>query len=123
MATELTWLGHGSWSLRIGETIVLLDPFLNDSPTAPVSAAEVDAHYILVSHGHFDHVADVAEIAHRTDATVVANFEITQWLSNKHQVANTLGMNLGGKVHLPFGTRQDDGGLAQFTTARRIRWR
>ncbi len=104
MATELTWLGHGSWSLRIGETIVLLDPFLNDSPSAPVRAAEVDAHYILVSHGHFDHVADVADIAHRTGATVVANFEIAQWLSSKHQVANTLGMNLGGKVTLPFGT-------------------
>ena len=59
MATEFTWLGHGSWSLRIGETIVLLDPFLDDSPTAPVKAADVEADYILVSHGHFDHVADV----------------------------------------------------------------
>lgn len=104
MATELTWLGHGSWSLRIGENIVLLDPFLNDSPTAPVKADEVDAHFILVSHGHFDHVADVAAIANRTGATVVANFEITQWLANKHQVENTLGMNLGGQVSLPFGT-------------------
>lgn len=104
MATELTWLGHGSWSLRIGDTIVLLDPFLDESPTAPVKAADVSADYILVSHGHFDHVADVAAIANRTGATVVANFEITQWLTNKQQVANTLGMNLGGKVSLPFGT-------------------
>ncbi len=104
MATELTWLGHGSWSLRIGETIVLLDPFLDENPTAPVQAADVEADYILVSHGHFDHVADVASIANRTGATVIANFEITQWLAHKHQVANTLGMNLGGKVSLPFGT-------------------
>ena len=104
MATELTWLGHGSWSLRIGETIVLLDPFLDDSPTAPVKAADVEADYIIVSHGHYDHVADVAAIANRTGAMVVANFEIAQWLASKHQVANTLGMNLGGKVNLPFGT-------------------
>ncbi len=104
MATELTWLGHGGWSLRIGETIVLLDPFLDESPTAPVKAADVDAHYILVSHGHFDHVADVVAIANRTGATVIANFEITQWLTHKHQVANTLGMNLGGQVKMPFGT-------------------
>ena len=59
MATQLTWLGHGSWSLKIGDHNVLLDPFLNDSPTAPVKADDVDADFILVSHGHFDHVADV----------------------------------------------------------------
>ena len=74
MATELTWLGHGSWSLRIGNDVVLLDPFLDESPTSPVKAADVEADYILVSHGHFDHVTDVAAIAHRTGATVVANY-------------------------------------------------
>ena len=104
MATELTWLGHGSWALKINELHVLLDPFLNDSPTAPVKSDEVEADYILVSHGHFDHVADVADIAQRTGATVVSNFEISQWLTNKQQVAHTLGMNLGGQVVLPFGT-------------------
>lgn len=104
MATELTWLGHGSWSVRIGETIVLLDPFLDESPTAPVKAADVEADYILVSHGHFDHVADVVAVAKRTGAMVVSNFEISQWLTNKHQLEKTLGMNLGGQVTLPFGT-------------------
>ncbi len=104
MATELTWLGHGTWSVRIDDTTVLLDPFLNDSPTAPIRAADVDAHFILVSHGHFDHVADVAEIARRTGATVVANFEITQWLAQKHRIEQSVGMNLGGKTTLPFGT-------------------
>jgi L-ascorbate metabolism protein UlaG (beta-lactamase superfamily) len=104
MATELTWLGHGSWSLRIGNDVVLLDPFLDESPTSPVKAADVEADYILVSHGHFDHVADVAAIAHRTEATVVANFEIAQWLTTKHNVASTVGMNLGGQITLSFGT-------------------
>lgn len=104
MATELTWLGHGSWSLRIGQTNVLLDPFLEDSPAAPVKPGEVEADYILVSHGHFDHVTDVAPIAQRTGAVVITNFEISQWLANKHDVTNAVGMNLGGKVNLPFGT-------------------
>lgn len=104
MTTELTWLGHGSWSLRIDDTHVLLDPFLDDSPTAPVKADEVEADYILVSHGHFDHVADVAAVAKRTNAAVVANYEITQWLTNKQNVENTMGMNLGGCLSLPFGT-------------------
>ncbi len=104
MATELTWLGHGSWSLRIGNDVVLLDPFLDESPTSPVKATDVEADYILVSHGHFDHVTDAAAIAHRTEATVIANFEIAQWLAAKHHVDSTVGMNLGGQITLPFGT-------------------
>lgn len=104
MTTELTWLGHGSWSLRIGQDRVLLDPFLDESPTAPVKAADVEADYVLVSHGHFDHVSDVAAIANRTGATVVANFEIAQWFATQHGVKSTVGMNLGGELSLPFGT-------------------
>jgi L-ascorbate metabolism protein UlaG (beta-lactamase superfamily) len=104
MATELTWLGHGSWSLRIGDNVVLLDPFLDESPTSPVKAADVEADFILVSHGHFDHVSDVVSIANRTGATVVANFEISQWLTSKHNVKSAVGMNLGGQLPLPFGT-------------------
>lgn len=103
MSTELTWLGHGSWSIQIDGHRVLLDPFLNDSPTAPVKADDVQADHILVSHGHFDHVADVASIANRTGATVVAIFEISEWFSKVHGVQNTIGMNLGGGVDLPFG--------------------
>jgi L-ascorbate metabolism protein UlaG (beta-lactamase superfamily) len=103
MATQLTWLGHGSWSINSGSHRILLDPFFSDSPTASVKADEVEADFILVSHGHFDHVADAAAIANRTGATVVSNFEISQWLSKKHAVKNTLGMNLGGSAKLPFG--------------------
>jgi L-ascorbate metabolism protein UlaG (beta-lactamase superfamily) len=55
-----------------------------------------------VSHGHFDHVADAAKIAKRCGATVVANFEICEWLG-KQGVANTQPMNVGGRIDLPFG--------------------
>ena len=103
MATELTWLGHGSWLITTGSHTLLLDPFLTDSPTAPVKADDVPADYILVSHGHFDHVADVAPIAKRTGAMVVTVFEIAEWLKRCHQIENTLAMNLGGSVQLPFG--------------------
>lgn len=103
MTIELTWLGHASWAIKTGAHHILIDPFLNDSPTAPVKADDVEANFILVSHGHFDHVADVASIANRTGATVVSNYEITTWFAEKHQVKNTLGMNLGGGVDLPFG--------------------
>ncbi|MFV2069948.1 MAG: metal-dependent hydrolase [Pirellulales bacterium] len=103
MPAKLTWLGHGSWSLETGGQQVLLDPFLNESPTAPFSSDSVAADYILVSHGHFDHVADVASIANRTGATVVANFEIAQWFANTQGVEKTVGMNLGGSTQLPWG--------------------
>ena len=103
MSIELKWLGHGSWAIKVGETNVLLDPFLDDNPSAPCKAAELDADFILVSHGHFDHVADVASIANRTNATVVAIYEIAEWFNKNHQVQNTVGMNIGGGINLPFG--------------------
>lgn len=105
MATQLTWLGHGSWLIQTGDHNVLLDPFLDDSPAAPVKAAEVEADFILLSHGHFDHVADAPQIAQRTGATVVACFEICQWMQTRHGINEdkTVPMNLGGGVQLPFG--------------------
>lgn len=102
MPTTLTWLGHGTWLIATGGHNVLVDPFLDDSPSAPVKSGDVTADYILVSHGHFDHVADAAKIANRTGATVVSNFEICEWLA-KQGVKKTEPMNLGGAIDLPFG--------------------
>ena len=103
MASELTWLGHGTWLIETGGTRLILDPFLDDNPSAPVKAIDIDVDYILVSHGHYDHVSDAAPIANRTGATVIANYEISEWLGAKHHVKNRLGMNIGGGVQLPFG--------------------
>jgi L-ascorbate metabolism protein UlaG (beta-lactamase superfamily) len=102
MATELTWLGHGAWSIRTGENTLLVDPFLDDSPTAPVRAEAVEADHILVTHGHFDHVADAVPVARRTGAMVVAIAEIVGWAEAKG-VERTHGMNLGGGYGFPFG--------------------
>jgi L-ascorbate metabolism protein UlaG (beta-lactamase superfamily) len=102
MAIEITWLGHNAWSIRAGEHRLLLDPFLNDNPLSPRKAGEVEADYILVSHGHGDHVGDAIEIAARTGATVIGNFEVCQWLAGKG-VKNVHAMNLGGSHDFPFG--------------------
>lgn len=104
MGTTLTWLGHGSWSIKSGEDTILLDPFLNDSPTAPVKAEDVEATVILVSHGHYDHIADVAAIAKRTGAQVIAMVEVAEWLKANQGVAEPVGMNLGGNFQLSCGT-------------------
>ncbi len=102
--TQLRWLGHGSWEIKTAEHTVLLDPFLNDNPASPVTADDLSADFILVSHGHFDHVADVASIANRCGATVVAIYEIAEWFAKNHSVSETVGMNIGGTVVLPFGS-------------------
>jgi L-ascorbate metabolism protein UlaG (beta-lactamase superfamily) len=102
MATTLRWLGHGCWSIESGGHSILIDPFLNDSPAAPVKADAVKADFVLVSHGHFDHVADAAAVTKRTGATVVANYEICEWLA-KQGVKSTQPMNVGGGIDLPFG--------------------
>lgn len=102
MSVELTWLGHATWLIKSGAHQILLDPFLADSPTAPMKPDEVDAEVILVSHGHSDHVADVAEIANRCNSKVVACYEIAQWFATNHSVKDTVGMNISGSLRLPF---------------------
>jgi len=104
MTNEITWLGHSCFSIRTGKYDLLVDPFLDDSPTAPVKAADVAANFILLTHAHFDHVADAISIARRTDATVVANFEICEWLKGQGITEEkVVAMNPGGGVDLPFG--------------------
>lgn len=103
MAIELTWLGHGTWLIETAGKRIVLDPFLDENPASPIKSGNIQADFLLVSHGHFDHVSDAAAIANRTGATVVSNFEIVTWLQTKHGVQNVVGMNLGGGVRLPFG--------------------
>lgn len=102
MSVELTWLGHACWSLKTGPHTILVDPFLDDNPAAPLGADDVQADFILVSHGHGDHIADCARIAKRTGALVISNYEITTWLA-KQGVDKTLGHNLGGGSQHAFG--------------------
>lgn len=102
MATELTWLGHGSWLIATGNHRIVLDPFLDDSPVAAVKADKIDAQFILVSHGHFDHVSDAEKIARRTGALLISNFEICQWFGSRG-LENSHAMNIGGSHEFPFG--------------------
>lgn len=102
--SKLTWLGHGCWLIESGKHTILLDPFLTDSPTAAKKPAELTPDFILISHGHHDHVADAVSIAKRTHAMVVAIFEIGQWLASKGVPQNQIHtMNLGGGYNFPFG--------------------
>src|SRR6202023_883158 len=101
-ATRVCWLGHACLLLETDGKNVLIDPFLTDNPAAARKATEVPADCILVSHGHGDHVGDTIAIAKRTGATVVANYEIAQWLQ-KQGLSKVHGMQHGGGFGFPFG--------------------
>ena len=101
MTNTLTWLGHAALKLKVGETSILVDPFLTGNPQAVVTPADVQAEYILVTHGHGDHVGDTIAIAKRTGATVISNAEICGWLGK--QGVKTHGQHLGGGFAYPFG--------------------
>jgi L-ascorbate metabolism protein UlaG (beta-lactamase superfamily) len=88
--------------LETDGTHVLIDPFLTDNPAAAQSADQVPADFILVSHGHGDHLGDAIAIARRTGATVVSNYEISEWL-HKQGLAKAHGMQHGGGFRFPFG--------------------
>lgn len=102
MATRVRWLGHAALLLETDGTRVLIDPFFTGNPKAVIEADKVEADFILVSHGHSDHVGDTIAIAQRTGATVIANYEIANWLHQKG-VSKVHGQQLGGSHAFPFG--------------------
>ena len=99
---ELTYHSHACFSIAVGDTHLLIDPFLSGNPLADVSANEVQADYILVSHGHGDHVGDTVEIAKRTGAMTISNFEIQNWLLAQG-VERAHALHIGGGYDFPFG--------------------
>ena len=103
MPVTLTWTGHSTYLIDTGACTILVDPFLDECPTASLKAADVDCELILITHAHFDHMADAAAIAKRTGAKVCCAFEIANWLG-KQGVEHLQPMNLGGRVAVPGGT-------------------
>jgi L-ascorbate metabolism protein UlaG (beta-lactamase superfamily) len=103
MAITLTWTGHATWFIDTGAGVLLVDPFFDECPTSSMQARDVSCDAILVTHGHFDHVADLVAVARRTRAKVYCNWEIGQWLG-KQGIENVQPMNLGGRATVPGGT-------------------
>ena len=98
----LTWYGHASLGLDTGGHHLVIDPFFDHNPASPVKAKDINPDYLLITHGHSDHIGDALEIAKRTNATVISNFEI-EYFFNRHGVEKTHSQHIGGGFHHPFG--------------------
>ena len=101
MSTKFTWYGHATLGLETGGYKILIDPYCTGNPAACISADEAEADFILISHGHSDHVGDVVSIARRTGALVISNHEIINWLNKKGVKVH--GQHIGGGYNHPFG--------------------
>ena len=102
MTIKLTWYGHATMSLEVNKHRLLIDPFFSGNPTASTTADKVQADFILISHGHGDHVGDAVAIAKRTGAQVISNFEIINWFGAQG-VENVHPQHIGGGFTYPFG--------------------
>jgi L-ascorbate metabolism protein UlaG (beta-lactamase superfamily) len=102
MPLTLTFFGHAGFALTDGRHTLLIDPYLTGNPVARHKPADVRCDYIALTHGHSDHLGDTVAIAKRTNATVIAAFEICNFLGEKG-IKNTEPGNPGGRIVTPFG--------------------
>jgi len=100
---KLTYYGHSCFSVEINDKHILFDPFI--SPNEMAKAIDVDsiqADYMLITHGHEDHVADAVRIAKKTGCKVVAGYEVAQWFGTQG-IENVHALNHGGRWDFDFG--------------------
>lgn len=117
---QVTYFGHSCFLVEVNNKKLLFDPFISGNELAKdIDINSIEADYILLSHGHIDHILDAEKIAKQTNSKVICNWEIHEWL-NKKGVTNTHPMNTGGKWQFDFGvikcvTAQHSSGLPDGT--------
>ncbi len=98
---KVTYLSHSAFMLDDGENKVLIDPFITGNPVAPVQADNIDAEFIVLTHGHGDHLGDGFDIAKRNNGTIIAVNELANFAAENG--INAHNMHIGGAYNFPFG--------------------
>ncbi len=98
---QIRFLGHSCVTITEGDHKLIIDPFITDNPQAPVKADEIDVNYILLTHGHGDHVGDAFAIGKKHKATVIANFELANLCASEGLEVHP--MHIGGAHDFDFG--------------------
>jgi L-ascorbate metabolism protein UlaG (beta-lactamase superfamily) len=102
--TLVTYFGHSCFLVETMGVKILFDPFISPNDLAKeINLDSISCDYIFISHGHFDHIADLEYLAKKTQAKVVGSWELTNWLANKG-LKNSHPMNIGGSWDFGFGT-------------------
>ena len=102
MTSKYIWYGHGTHGIETGNFKVIVDPFFTGNPSASAVADDVEADFVVVSHGHGDHIGDAISISKRTGALVISNHEIVNWLGGQG-LEKLHGQHIGGGYNHPFG--------------------
>ncbi len=100
---NVTYYGHACFAVELEGRTLLFDPFISANPlAAAIDLKSVPADFILVSHGHQDHLANAVAVAQRTGGTVIANYEVATWLG-KNGAGKIHPLNHGGACSFDFG--------------------
>lgn len=100
---KITYLGHSALEVQLNDdTNLLIDPFISGNPAVEIELDMLHPDYILLTHGHYDHLGDTVELAKANQSTVVAMMELTKYIAKKG-IKQVHGLNLGGGYDFPFG--------------------
>lgn len=98
---KITYYGHSVFLLDDGKTKLIIDPFIEGNPLSPIKEKDVNVNYIVVTHGHGDHLGDAISISKRCDATIIAVNELANYVASNGAKAHN--MHIGGGYNFPFG--------------------
>jgi len=101
MGTKITFYGHATLGIQSGDYRLIVDPYFKGNPACKVPLTDIQADYLLVTHGHSDHLGDAVELSQRTGARVICNTEVGDWLEKRGVAVKAL--QVGGSWQYPFG--------------------